>query len=487
MDSDIIFNQHNESLRLSRIPLYNSSENILLVSNDGGKFIAPKFIFNFLSCFAFAESDTIYAPIQSKSLYSICQALNLKKVDEISTEDLELLGIVSKSFSKISLSSSSKQSETISEEVFEDPNSKEPEIFSGGSYGSIERQEKMEAEGKQQSVCEVNDIINRREHITEDSDIKLEVSTKNKVDSAETCEINSGNVQRRGIPKRYFGDPRVECKIINGKKEIKSMICQICGKVLERTDFTRKGHANLVIQHQRHYKTHKNHTESCGCNITFRSVLEKLRHIKIVHKSFIQCSKCKRVLSNQESLEAHMKFMHEEKKCDICDYISEDKHRFEYHQKRHQRESILVAKEPSSQETFSIHKCPDSECDKTFTDTKRLNQHYRSHVKAECPECQKMMAIKFLKTHIDNIHKKEKKYWCDKCGKGFVERYKFELHESVEHQGQRYRCRYPECQDSGQQYRDLSNRLAHERKKHGATFSKFISENKLLALKYIRP
>ena len=64
-----------------------------------------KFIFNFLSCFSSDETDVIIAPLSSESLASICQALSLKKVDDISLEDLQILGIFSNCFSTISSSS----------------------------------------------------------------------------------------------------------------------------------------------------------------------------------------------------------------------------------------------------------------------------------------------------------------------------------------------------------------------------------------------
>ena len=106
MDPDLIlFNHHGESMRLSRIPIYQNQENIVIISEDGGKFLVSKFIFNFLSCFSSNETDLIMAPVSSKSLSSICQALSFNKVEDISLEDLQLLGITSNYFSTISSSS----------------------------------------------------------------------------------------------------------------------------------------------------------------------------------------------------------------------------------------------------------------------------------------------------------------------------------------------------------------------------------------------
>ena len=63
-----------------------------------------------------------------------------------------------------------------------------------------------------------------------------------------------------------------------------------------------------------------------------------------------------------------------------------------------------------------------------------------------------------------------KKYQCDKCVKAFGFYAQLTEHEKVEHQGLRYFCRYSDCKTKEQEYRDSSNRVAHERKRHGAVF-----------------
>ena len=124
--------------------------------------------------------------------------------------------------------------------------------------------------------------------------------------------------------------------------------------------------------------------------------------------------------------------------------------------------------------------CIHEECGKTFRSRTMRNDHFRKvHVKAECPECHKLFSVNFLNKHITYAHQESKKrFWCEMCGKGYLEKFKFEEHKAIEHKGQRYKCRYPEC-TSDQEYRDQSNRLAHERKKHGATYTKFLARTKV--------
>ena len=127
---------------------------------------------------------------------------------------------------------------------------------------------------------------------------------------------------------------------------------------------------------------------------------------------------------------------------------------------------------------LETHICPHDGCEKTYSMPWQCNDHYRkSHLKKQCPECGKVFSSNFFRKHMANTHNKlQKDFFCDKCGKAFFEKYLLENHEEVEHKGQRFRCRYPECK-SDQEYRDASNRTAHERSKHGDTYNKFLSKN----------
>ena len=93
-----LLNQFNESLRLSRLPLYQNQEKIRIVSEEGGEFLVSKFIFNFLSSYSSPDTDIIFAPVSTQSLSLICQAMSFKRFEEISLEDLKLLGINSNNF-----------------------------------------------------------------------------------------------------------------------------------------------------------------------------------------------------------------------------------------------------------------------------------------------------------------------------------------------------------------------------------------------------
>ena len=113
---------------------------------------------------------------------------------------------------------------------------------------------------------------------------------------------------------------------------------------------------------------------------------------------------------------------------------------------------------------------------KSFSSQGRLNAHINFvHVVSTCPHCGKQVRARAghgLQSHIESFHKPEaKKYQCDKCTKAFSVAYSLQKHEVVDHQGLRFYCRYPDCKTKSQEYRDSSNRSAHERKRHGGPFN----------------
>ena len=122
--------------------------------------------------------------------------------------------------------------------------------------------------------------------------------------------------------------------------------------------------------------------------------------------------------------------------------------------------------------------CTQDNCNKVFSNLGKLSTHHReAHIKVQCPECLKMFSMTHVNNHILLCQKSQKKFVCDMCGNGFNKKYQFENHKKM-HEGQRFRCRYPDCK-STQEYRDSSNRVAHERKKHGSSYIKIMAENKV--------
>ena len=159
----------------------------------------------------------------------------------------------------------------------------------------------------------------------------------------------------------------------------------------------------------------------------------------------------------------HIENAHQEQKCDQCDYKTSIGN---YHLKLHIR-NVHGNKEENNSTSYT---CNQDDCEKTFITKVLLNRHVNGahRILSTCHFCQKQ--VKQLDEHIRTIHS-ENKYQCDKCAKAFKVMAKLVQHEKVEHQGFRYFCRYSDCKTKDQEYRDSSNRSAHERKRHGAPFN----------------
>ena len=58
-----------------------------------------------------------------------------------------------------------------------------------------------------------------------------------------------------------------------------------------------------------------------------------------------------------------------------------------------------------------------------------------------CPQCQRSYVTKHgLKEHVDTIHKKQYRYRCETCGKGFVGRCVYHDHIAAHTGAKRYTC-----------------------------------------------
>ena len=113
-------------------------------------------------------------------------------------------------------------------------------------------------------------------------------------------------------------------------------------------------------------------------------------------------------------------------------------------------------------------------CDKQYTLQSSLTTHIQSvheGIRYTCDQCgyQATQQI-YLTKHIQSAHEGVM-YACNQCDQQFTKQ-DLATHRAVVHQGQRFYCRYSDCLMRTQPYRDSSNRDAHEREIHGASFDK---------------
>jgi len=223
-----------------------------------------------------------------------------------------------------------------------------------------------------------------------------------------------------------------------------------------------------------HYKWHMdNHVIkqlNCGCGIVFKNVQHKDFHMQVVHlKEKIGCSytRCYYTCATEQELDLHVNIKHTKTVVDVekvlnmktavCDLCG---HKI----------SSTNADQALRSHKISVHDTVLLQCqfcDKKFNALK-MSVHIKTiHVERICNICG--AKVKNLKVHVKTMHiaDEQKKFKCDMCTKGFHERNRLENHKMNVHLKLRpYKCRYG-CEFG---YNDLSNRNAHERKKHGQVF-----------------
>ena len=144
--------------------------------------------------------------------------------------------------------------------------------------------------------------------------------------------------------------------------------------------------------------------------------------------------------------------------CDLCGFEVEGSKANT--KMRHHKKTIHEAKP---------RQCPD--CGEIVLDKDFTNHKARRHKSEACEMCGKV--VKTLAAHMQRVHMSDsnKIFVCKECGKGFMDKSIMENHRMNMHiKAQPHQCRYG-CENS---YNDVSNRNAHEKRRHGGIFAKQI-------------
>ena len=321
-------------------------------------------------------------------------------------------------------------------------------------------------QGMAESLDIKSEAIKALETVDGPSNIKATSEKKDFKKAKQSQQTNHAIERIRKKPGAHRvgsrkGNPKIEWDSEDGEKYVKTITCQVCGKLFYHKKYASK--RNITDSYREHFKQHELETTDCCCdNIQFKSHLERKQHWKIVHRGYIFCTLCRKTFSSEAAFKLHIENAHQEKMCDKCNFKTS---KGSYFLKVHIRKTH-ENKEKSG--TTRAYACNQGDCKRTFITQGRLNHHInKAHVLSTCHVCNKQ--VKKLYEHIKTMHS-ERKYQCDKCTKVFQFPAKLVEHEKVEHQGLRYFCRYPDCKTKEQEYRDSSNRITHERRRHGTPY-----------------
>ena len=445
-----VTNSHGERLLLSRFLRLSSQDTnkVSIVSHEGSSYELSRFTFGFISNLSFEDdTDKILTPISQDNLENITRFLSFQDQDNFESinaivEDARILGIDVNQLYQSSASVIQNNTKSESEELESNVGATQLTLQEITSHNQEVFSIKMDDQIRSNSV-----ELNLQKEINEED----KITTKDK---------RNGKGFRNEKYRLEVGNPVI---VWEGDMEIaRSLTCQLCGKIFDSDNFKRP-----KVAYKEHYRGHEREATDCGCGIEFRSSKQRSSHWRMVHQGHLKCQSCHEVFSSDESLAAHMQSTHQTKKCDQCDFKTR---RGNYAMKIHKR-NMHTHKE--NKDGFA---CPDKECKRIFSSKGVLNAHFNKvHVKGvSCPECGK--EVKNMQQHMEAMHA-AKKYQCDKCPKVFGILHSLKNHDLVDHQGIRYYCRYSDCQTPGQEYRDSSNRSAHEKKRHGGVFKAALPDN----------
>jgi len=178
---------------------------------------------------------------------------------------------------------------------------------------------------------------------------------------------------------------------------------------------------------------------------------ERERHVKEKHMGWLGCSDCLRSFETKMKLTQHM--LTHKKVCDLCGHEAKNVSVLKVHIDRHHDTNPVEC----------------DECGEMQINKYNLTKHKtRNHTKHTCTICG--AEVKKIREHMKQQHLDEAslRFKCEYCNKGFVWKALMEKHRMNVHiRAQPHKCRYG-CDNA---YNDASNRAAHERRVHGASFS----------------
>ena len=285
-------------------------------------------------------------------------------------------------------------------------------ILEGVDFDGLKKNDEyaeMAKLGKKNNVQKYNE----RQKVT-----KYLVSLPYKKLSCEICEIEVftsskgvfAHVQRVHGPKKQFSCKLCSHTFISQQavlvhKDIKhntgDHICDKCGKILSNVRKL-KVHRYLAHEKEKTVKINKdkmlnNFREDCRCNIILESCVDKIKHYKLIHLGYEQCTKCLKIVRNVDEDQHDCNKIKKVKKipeqsfnCDDCCHVTKTKSGLDYHIKNQHKASGVV-------------QC--TLCPKYFTTKEKVKYHMKFTHKPQtaCQECGKVVAR--IKLHMESVHK----------------------------------------------------------------------------------
>ena len=226
--------------------------------------------------------------------------------------------------------------------------------------------------------------------------------------------------------------------------------CPICNKEFVIVNMDTEN------EYRKHVFYHRVLGFICECNYEVENEWSIRQHVYTAHRGSFHCVKCRKVFDTDVELKNHEQshLSSNVLMCDFCEFTTKTNGSLSCHIRCVHDETV--------------HVCDI--CSGSFKGKLKFDLHTkRTHAEMKpCTECGYL--VKNITRHIRTKHtaNADKKYKCDHCGKGFVEKQKLNIHmNSVHTKETKYECRY----NCGAASSEKGNRKKHEIQKHGQAFS----------------
>ena len=191
---------------------------------------------------------------------------------------------------------------------------------------------------------------------------------------------------------------------------------------------------------------------NCKCDIKFETKAEEMRHIRIVHKKYFKCGKCKKgVFRREADYLTHISVKHNssKSKSNICDECG--------------HEALNWGKLQQHMRYFHDNRIFQCEvCSKEITGKANFSSHTRMHERRiGCKECGKTIRPSKMGLHMKTVHVIDelKQYQCSVCGKGFPRKDRYNDHMLIHSDNRAFACRLG-CSFAS---KTAGNRTKHEK------------------------
>ena len=164
------------------------------------------------------------------------------------------------------------------------------------------------------------------------------------------------------------------------------------------------------------------------CNLSYAFKGALTRHMKIHTKEKLYlCSKCDMLFLEEQQLVQHIKVhLNKDYSCNICDFICDNKMKFDYHNKAH-----------ASHKKFMCKNCDFLSITKNTLATHHGTCIQPSSYSYECSDCSSKFRFgNALVTHAQIVHQNKKPFVCSCCNVSFSRKYNLARHMKV-HTGEK--------------------------------------------------